>query len=145
MRRILRWVSTPAILLLLGCTPAQTEAWLRWHAEDPAAAVAFLDTPSGQELLADTGTDGPQFAEYLNSHAARWEQIAWCESGGQWTLRASNRTGTYGGGLMIADYVWRNYGGRAYAGTADQASKAQQIDIAERILADVGWGAWDCA
>ena len=46
---------------------------------------------------------------------------------------------------MIRDNVWRAYGGREFANTADQATKAQQIEIAERILDDVGWQAWDCA
>lgn len=98
-----------------------------------------------EEISCAVAVDQARRSELTNDHAAEWERIAWCESGRQWSLRATNRTGTYGGGLMIRDNVWREYGGREFAQTADQASKEQQIEIAERILDDVGWKAWDCA
>jgi len=34
------------------------------------------------------------------------------------------------------------YGGLRYAPTADQASRQQQIAVAERVPAEQGWGAW---
>ncbi|NVP29375.1 resuscitation-promoting factor Rpf1 domain-containing protein, partial [Vibrio cholerae] len=34
------------------------------------------------------------------------------------------------------------YGGGEFAPTANQASREQQIVIAERTLANQGWGAW---
>jgi hypothetical protein len=75
-----------------------------------------------------------------------WDRIAWCESGGQWAHPpVTNRTGTYSGGLMIWTRAWTVYGGGEFAGQAWQASKAEQIVVAERILDDRGWGAWDCA
>jgi hypothetical protein len=52
-----------ALVALTACTPAQTRAWLNWHADDPTAAIAFLDTPEGQAML--TTTDAPQFAQWL--------------------------------------------------------------------------------
>jgi hypothetical protein len=68
-RRLITFVVALAVGVTLGvltsCTPAQTRAWLAWHSDDPDAAVAFLDTDTGQALLADTGSDGPQFAEWL--------------------------------------------------------------------------------
>ena len=88
------------LALLTSCTPEQTRAWLRWHRDDPEAAVAFLDTDEGQQMLADTDTDGPQFAEYLATMptpgdcssyvplferyglpVATFKAIAWRESG----------------------------------------------------------------
>lgn len=128
-----------ALPILASCTPAQLAAWVEWHSQDPVAATEFANRP---EVQADLAT---REHELRNNHPARWEDIAWCESGRQWDLRATNSTGTYGGGLMIRDNVWREYGGREFATTADQASKAQQIHVAERILDDVGWQAWDCA
>jgi hypothetical protein len=131
MRRAL---ATIALVTLTGCTPAEVQAWVAWHDQDPDAAVAFAENLP------------PEPAPVLrNGHAAQWERIAWCESGRNWSMRATNRTGTYGGGLAIRDNVWRHYGGGAFAPNAGAATKAEQIEIAERILADVGWGAWDCA
>ncbi|MEV7002822.1 transglycosylase family protein, partial [Streptomyces sp. NPDC093982] len=48
----------------------------------------------------------------------------------------------YYGGLQFSASTWAAYGGTAYASTADQASKAQQIEIAEKVLAGQGKGAW---
>lgn len=148
-----RRVAIAAMVTLTACTPAQVRQWVEWHNADPTAAEAFANQPDIQAQLTAPQAPAQRAASVAthnggvttNNHAAAWERIAYCESGGNWHLRASNNTGTYGGGLMIRDNVWRAYGGTRYAPTADQASKAQQITIAERILADVGWKAWDCA
>jgi hypothetical protein len=68
-----------------------------------------------------------------------WDAMAQCEAGGNW---AANTGNGYYGGLQFAAGTWRAMGGTAYASTADQATKAQQIEIAERVLASQGWGAW---
>lgn len=132
-----------ALVGLCGCTPRELAGWVDWYELDPQAATEFANRPEIQALLHESQSD--ETRGLVNNHPERWEQIAWCESGRQWSLRATNRTGTYGGGLMIRDNVWRAYGGQEFAATADQATKAQQIHVAERILDDVGWGAWDCA
>ncbi|MCP3768913.1 MULTISPECIES: transglycosylase family protein [Streptomyces] len=71
--------------------------------------------------------------------ASQWETVAQCESGGNWSINTGNG---YYGGLQFSASTWAGYGGTAYAGTADQASKAQQIEIAEKVLAGQGKGAW---
>ncbi|MER6108680.1 transglycosylase family protein [Streptomyces hirsutus] len=71
--------------------------------------------------------------------ASEWETVAQCESGGNWSINTGNG---YYGGLQFSASTWAGYGGTAYAGTADQASKAQQIEIAEKVLAGQGKGAW---
>jgi hypothetical protein len=43
---------------------------------------------------------------------------------------------------MFHSGTWNAMGGRAYAPTAAGATREQQIDIAERVLAQSGWGAW---
>lgn len=68
-----------------------------------------------------------------------WEQLAQCESGGNWSINTGNG---YYGGLQFSDSTWDAYGGDQYASTADDASKAEQIAVAERVLAGQGWGAW---
>lgn len=67
-----------------------------------------------------------------------WDGVAKCESGGDWT----SNTGYYDGGLQFDPNTWAAYGGTVYAPTADQATKDQQIIVAERVLRDQGIGAW---
>ncbi|MFF7446195.1 MULTISPECIES: transglycosylase family protein [unclassified Streptomyces] len=71
--------------------------------------------------------------------ASEWDAVAQCESGGDWSINTGNG---YYGGLQFSASTWAAYGGTAYASTADQASKAQQIEIAEKVLASQGKGAW---
>ncbi|MFI8189877.1 transglycosylase family protein [Streptomyces sp. NPDC085946] len=70
---------------------------------------------------------------------AEWDAVAQCESGGNWSINTGNG---YYGGLQFSASTWAAYGGTQYAATADQASKAQQITIAEKVLAGQGKGAW---
>ncbi|PWJ03372.1 peptigoglycan-binding protein LysM [Streptomyces sp. NWU49] len=70
---------------------------------------------------------------------ATWDRVAECESGGSWSQNAGNG---YYGGLQLTQDDWEKYGGLDYAPSADQASRGQQIAVAERILADRGVGAW---
>ncbi len=68
-----------------------------------------------------------------------WDAIAECESGGNWAINTGNG---YYGGLQFSAGTWTAYGGGAYASTADQATREQQIAIAEKVQAAQGWGAW---
>ncbi|GKQ33700.1 LysM peptidoglycan-binding domain-containing protein [Streptomyces sp. A012304] len=71
--------------------------------------------------------------------ASEWDAVAQCESGGNWSINTGNG---YYGGLQFSASTWAAYGGTQYAATADQATKAQQIEIAEKVLAGQGKGAW---
>ncbi|WP_217177725.1 transglycosylase family protein [Streptomyces sp. AC495_CC817] len=68
-----------------------------------------------------------------------WDQVAECESGGSWSADTGN--GRYGG-LQLTQANWEKYGGLDYATSADQASRSQQIAVAEKVLADQGVGVW---
>ena len=68
---------------------------------------------------------------------ADWEAIAMCESGGNWHIDS-----TYDGGLQFHPLTWLGYGGGKYARYAWQATKAEQIAIAEVVLREQGPGAW---
>lgn len=70
---------------------------------------------------------------------SEWDAVAQCESGGNWSINTGN---SYYGGLQFSASTWAAYGGTAFASSADQASKAQQIQIAEKVLAGQGKGAW---
>ncbi|NML53180.1 LysM peptidoglycan-binding domain-containing protein [Streptomyces sp. R302] len=71
--------------------------------------------------------------------ASEWDRVAQCESGGNWSINTGNG---YYGGLQFSASTWAAYGGTAYAPTANQASKSQQIAVAEKVLAGQGKGAW---
>ncbi|MYV38783.1 LysM peptidoglycan-binding domain-containing protein [Streptomyces sp. SID1328] len=68
-----------------------------------------------------------------------WDKVAECESGGSWSADTGNG---YYGGLQISQDDWDKYGGTQYAASADQASRSQQISVAEKILADQGTTHW---
>ncbi|MDQ1036729.1 nucleoid-associated protein YgaU [Streptomyces sp. V3I8] len=70
---------------------------------------------------------------------SEWDTVAACESGGNWSINTGNG---YYGGLQFSASTWAAYGGSSYASTADKASKAQQIAVAEKVLASQGKGAW---
>ncbi|WP_371262035.1 transglycosylase family protein [Phycicoccus sp. Soil802] len=68
-----------------------------------------------------------------------WDRVAACESGGNWSINTGNG---YYGGLQFSDRTWDGFGGERYAPTANRATKAQQITIAQKVLASQGPGAW---
>ncbi len=71
--------------------------------------------------------------------ASVWDRVAACESSGNWSINTGN--GFYGG-LQFVQSTWVGYGGRAYAPRADLATRAEQIAVAQRVLASQGPGAW---
>ncbi|MFT2019842.1 transglycosylase family protein [Streptomyces sp. 796.1] len=103
----------------------------------PAIVVAAGVTGAGiaLPLLGATGAGA--------ADAQTWDRVADCESGGVWSANEGN--GKYGG-LGLSLDAWQLYGGTDHAPRPDLASRAQQIAIAEDILADRGPVAWSgCA
>ncbi len=79
----------------------------------------------------------PQPAVATSSAGAGvWDQIAACESGGNWAINTGNG---YYGGLQFSASSWRAVGGQ---GLPHQASKAEQIKRGQMLQARQGWGAW---
>ncbi|QGU06785.1 Resuscitation-promoting factor Rpf2 precursor [Corynebacterium occultum] len=68
-----------------------------------------------------------------------WDSLAQCESGGNWAINTGNG---YQGGLQFSPSTWAAYGGTQFAAAANQASREQQIAVAEKVRAGQGWGAW---
>ena len=68
-----------------------------------------------------------------------WDRVAACESGGNWAINTGNG---YYGGLQFSSSTWRGFGGGAYASYANQATKSEQIAIAQNVLRAQGPGAW---
>ncbi|MDQ4046743.1 MAG: transglycosylase family protein [Actinomycetota bacterium] len=88
---------------------------------------------------AEGGNTGAAAPAMMNE--AMWDKIAQCESGGNWSINSGNG---YYGGLQFDIQTWIGAGGGQYAPNASQASKAQQIDIANRVYAERGLQPWGC-
>ncbi|GGO53112.1 hypothetical protein GCM10012287_38980 [Streptomyces daqingensis] len=77
-----------------------------------------------------------------SAHAASvstWDKVAECESSGNWSINNGNG---FHGGLQFTQSTWSSFGGTKYAPRADQATKDQQIAIAEKVLEGQGPKAW---
>lgn len=85
----------------------------------------------------NTGAKAPAM-----SNEAMWDAIAQCESTGNWSINTGNG---YYGGLQFDIGTWLGAGGGEYAPNASLATKAQQIDIANRVYAQRGLQPWGCA
>ncbi|MBV7707290.1 resuscitation-promoting factor [Nocardia sp. 852002-20019_SCH5090214] len=65
-----------------------------------------------------------------------WDGVAQCESGGNWNINTGNG---YYGGLQFTQSTWSANGG---SGSPQNASKEEQIRVAENVLQTQGSGAW---
>ncbi len=97
-------------------------------------------------------TDRVQHLERVSASSASGEVSEWfgdwaipeaiviCESGGDFT--AVNPSSGAGGAYQILPSTWELYGGH---GAPQDASPAEQSEIAAQIWADSGAAAWECA
>lgn len=102
---------------------------------DKATRALAVAGVAGAAVAAPIATAGTASA----ATGSEWDAVAQCEAGGNWSINTGNG---YYGGLQFSSSTWSAYGGDQYAATADQASKAQQIEIGEKVLAGQGKGAW---
>lgn len=145
---------TAALTMLLGTAAASFAA--------PAEALhpvcdqvghdcgQVINDADGRVLGARLGHDigqvlNPEDVDVLLALAQRryvpntvWDRLAECESGGNW----QSTVGLYEGGLQFHPQTWDAYKPAGYPAAAYQASREQQILVAERVLASQGWGAW---
>lgn len=115
-------------------------------ATSPASVVE-----GGAAIREDAGARwGAGLSPSLDDRAPAWDRLADCESG-DWDRHGHPITGTarwgdarapYEGGLHFLPSTWLGYGGAVYAEHAYDASRAEQIAIARRVLADQGPSAW---
>jgi hypothetical protein len=73
----------------------------------------------------------------LITYSADWEAVSLCESSGRWHINSQ-----YDGGLQFHPRTWIGFGGGEFARHAYEATKKQQIAVAERVLAIQGSQAW---
>ena len=99
----------------------------RMAAKFTAGTVAF---GAAAAIMAPTASAAPD---------SDWDRLAQCEAGGNWHINTGN--GFYGG-LQFTNQTWNGFGGGKYAPNAHQATKSQQIEIAQKVLQTQGPGAW---
>ncbi|GKV72519.1 MULTISPECIES: resuscitation-promoting factor [Pseudarthrobacter] len=102
----------------------------------PKPVAQAAPAASAPAAGANTGAAAPAMM-----NEAMWDKIAQCESTGNWSINSGNG---YYGGLQFDIRTWIGAGGGAYAPNASLATKAQQIDIANRVYAQRGLQPWGC-
>jgi hypothetical protein len=68
-----------------------------------------------------------------------WDDLARCESGGNWAINSGNG---YYGGLQFSLATWQGYGGTEFAAYPHEATRDEQIIVAERLRAVRGYAPW---
>ena len=104
--------------------------------EEPAPLVEVVEPDPVVEPA--PVAEVPAFGAYSSPNHAMWESIAQCESGGDWNIQTGNG---YYGGLQFLPSSWAAAGG---VGSPADASKEEQMRIADNLLAMQGPGAWGC-
>ncbi|MDQ1052606.1 uncharacterized protein YabE (DUF348 family) [Arthrobacter sp. SORGH_AS 212] len=113
-------------------------------AVQPVAEKVTVGTkakPVAQAAAAPAAGSNTGSAAPAMMNEAMWDKIAQCESTGNWSINSGNG---YYGGLQFDIRTWIGAGGGAYAPNASLATKAQQIDIANRVYAQRGLQPWGC-
>ena len=91
-----------------------------------AARVTLVGALAAAPLTLAAGT----------ASATDWDAVAQCESSGKWNTDTGNG---YGGGLQFTNSTWHAFGG---SGEPEDASREQQIQVAEKVKGSQGMGAW---
>src|SRR5699024_10786793 len=89
----------------------------------------------GAGAIALTGFAGAGASAHADSGSV-WDRVAECESGGDWSINTGNG---YYGGLQFSLQTWEAFGGE---GMPHEASRTEQIRVAQNTLEEQGPGAW---
>lgn len=133
---------TIVVMATLGLSAAGAGAALRPQEADASKLVAHTDGA----LFGAAETKQREVFEFFaaldkaREREAMWDRMAQCETGGNW-----QDPGRWAGGLGIAVSTWLAVGGDDFAPRPDQATREEQIIVAERIADRFGIHAWGCA
>jgi Transglycosylase-like domain len=131
-------------LLSKDWTPEQVASFEQMAAQaaELESFYAFVSwtTAQAEAAQASARASTSRSAAPRASGRSVWDTLAQCETGGNWSHPTVS--GGFSGGLMFHYATWNANGGRAFAATASGATREQQIIVAERVLANSGWGAW---
>ena len=131
-----RWASSPTFRMSVAYLNASADgraALDRYLVPQPPAPAPVAATPAAMVTAA------APVATPAVANGSVWDRLAQCEASGNWATHTANG---FSGGLQFASSTWTGFGGGQYAPQAWQASREQQIAVAERVLASSGWGAW---
>ncbi len=103
-----------------------------------AAATPSAQAPATHPVTAPSAAQAgaPVAPADTGTSVSTWDKVAQCESGGNWATSTGNG---FHGGLQFTASTWRSFGG---SGMPHQASRTEQIAVAERVLDAQGWKAW---
>ncbi|MBB1484852.1 transglycosylase family protein [Tessaracoccus sp. MC1865] len=73
--------------------------------------------------------------------SSMWDTIARCESTNRWNINTGNG---YYGGLQFNLQTWRSVGGTDFAAYPHQATREEQITVANRLYDQRGLQPWGC-
>jgi septal ring factor EnvC (AmiA/AmiB activator) len=107
--------------------------------EGQVADIQAAQAAAAEEAAAAEASPQETVASWVGDWAIP-EAIVMCESGGN--FNAVNPSSGAGGAYQILPSTWELYGG---SGAPQNASPAEQSDIAAQIWADSGPSAWVCA
>jgi hypothetical protein len=114
------------------------------HAAEPVAAQP-LPTPASAPMEATIMPNAPAVAAapqlpavYADGDTV-WDELAECESSGNWAINTGNG---YYGGLQFSYATWQGYGGGEFAEYPHQATREEQIVVAERLRDARGYQPW---
>jgi resuscitation-promoting factor RpfA len=105
-------------------------------AAPPSAQAPATTAPSGAQADAPVAPADTTNTADSGTPVSTWDKVAQCESGGNWATSTGNG---FHGGLQFTASTWRSFGG---SGMPHQASRTEQIAVAERVLDAQGWKAW---
>ena len=114
----------------------------------PVAQVTAVGTkvtapaPSSSSSSGSTSSSSSSGGSINLAREAMWVRIAECESGNRWDINTGNG---YYGGLQFNLQTWRSVNGDDFAAYPHQASRAEQITVANRLYEIRGTQPWSCA
>lgn len=121
-------------------TPAAVTEPHQWWPTTTTTPPTTTTTSSSTTAPARTARTAPSKRPTIRAVQAGniWDRVAQCESGGRW----DDTRGQYEGGLHFLHDTWVRAGGRRFAEHAYQATREQQIEIAQGWLERTSWAQW---
>lgn len=114
-------------------SPAESLS-VRVVAVPPAAPMEATLVVAAAPIVVQPAVTTPTYAG-----TSVWDDLARCESGGNWAVNTGNG---YYGGLQFSHATWHGHGGGEFAEFPHEATREQQIVIAERLRAARGYAPW---
>lgn len=109
--------------------------------QEDSRAPSSVQNNAGEKKNKNTkkGHGGSEIEGVPADIVRKFDQIAQCESGGNWSINTGNG---FAGGLQMQPSTFKAFGGEQYGPSADKISREDQIKIAYKILQSQSWNAW---